>query len=70
MNIVKLDQLARRLPDLIATLSPGEEIIIVDGHVALAKVTAPTIADQMTLSSADATDAADESVDDFARNMT
>jgi antitoxin (DNA-binding transcriptional repressor) of toxin-antitoxin stability system len=60
MNIVKLDQLARRLPDLIATLSPGEEIIIVDGHVALAK----------TLSSADATDAADESVDDFARNMT
>ena len=71
MNTLTIDLVADRLPDLIATLAPGEEIIIVNGEVALARVTAATKADHSNLKRLALAEAAvEESIDDFVRHMT
>jgi antitoxin (DNA-binding transcriptional repressor) of toxin-antitoxin stability system len=72
MTTLSLDQLSAPLAELIANLGPGEEIIIVDGDVALAKVTAATKVDQSNLRQLAITEAAavDDQVNDFARYMT
>lgn len=71
MNTVKIDQVADRLPDLIANLAPGEEIIIIEGEIALARVTAATKIDQSNLIRLAMAEAAvEEPIDDFVRHMT
>ena len=71
MNTVKIDQVADRLPDLIANLTPGEEIIIIEGEIALARVTVATKLDQSNLNRlAMAAAAVEEPIDDFVRHMT
>lgn len=72
MNTVKIDQVAGRLPDLIATLAPGEEILIVDGETALARLTAATKTDQMNLSMRAIVEEeeTDDAANEFARYMT
>lgn len=71
MNTVKIDQVADRLPDLIANLTPGEEIIIIEGEIALARVTLATKLDQSNLNRlAMAAAAVEEPIDDFVRHMT
>ena len=71
MTTVSLDQLAAPLAELIANLGPGEEIIIVDGDVALAKLISATKVDQSKLRLASAEAAAvDDQANDFARYMT
>jgi hypothetical protein len=71
MTVLSVDQVATQLVELLATLAPGEELLIVDGEVALGKVTAATKADQLKLKQlAIAESASDEPTDDFARYMT
>jgi antitoxin (DNA-binding transcriptional repressor) of toxin-antitoxin stability system len=72
MTTVSLDQLAGPLAELIANLGPGEEIIIVDGDVALAKLTSATKVDQSKLRQLASAEAAavDDQANDFARYMT
>jgi antitoxin (DNA-binding transcriptional repressor) of toxin-antitoxin stability system len=72
MTTLSLDQLPAPLAELIANLGPGEEIIIVDGDVALAKLTSATKVDQSKLRQLASAEAAavDDQANDFARYMT
>ena len=71
MTVLSVDQMASQLVELLASLAPGEEVLIVDGEVAVAKVTAATKADQSNLKRLAIADAiVDEAADDIARYMT
>jgi antitoxin (DNA-binding transcriptional repressor) of toxin-antitoxin stability system len=76
MTTLPIDEVATQLAELIRTLAPGEEIIIVDGDSPVAKVSSMAKADLPVLrrlASAEtvtATAVEDEPVNDFARYMT
>lgn len=71
MTVLSVDQVSTDLVELLGALAPGEELFIVDGEVALAKVTAATKSDQSKLTRLAMAEAADEEpADDFARYMT
>ena len=70
MTTLSLSQLAAPLAELIANLVPGEEILIVDGDVALAKLTSATKLDQTKLKQLAVAEAVDDQANDFARFMT
>lgn len=71
MTVLSVDQVATQLVELLASFAPGEEVLIVDGEVALAKVTAATKADQSNLKRLVIAEAiVEEPADDFARYMT
>lgn len=70
MTTLSLDQLNAPLAELIANLSPGEEILIVHGDVALAKLTSATKVDQSKLKQLDFAEVVDDQTNDFARFMT
>ena len=75
MATLSIEQVAALLPELIAKLAPGEEIIIVDGDSPVAKVTSTTRGDlpilrRLALTDVDVAIDADEQANDFARYMT
>ena len=70
MTTLSLGQLAAPLAELIANLGPGEEILIVDGDVALAKLSSATKLDQTKLKQLAVAEAVDDQANDFARFMT
>ena len=70
MTTLSLDQLNAPLAELIANLSPGEQILIVHGDVALAKLTSATKVDQSKLKQLDFAEVVDDQTNDFARFMT
>ena len=70
MTTLSLGQLTVSLAELIANLSPGEEILIVDGDVALAKLTSATKVDQSKLKQLAVAEAIEDQSNDFARFMT
>ncbi len=70
MTTLSLGQLTAPLAELIANLGPGEEILIVDGDVALAKLTSATKVDQAKLRQLAVAEAVDDQANDFARFMT
>ena len=70
MTTISLGQLTASLAELIANLGPGEEILIVDGDVALAKLTSATKVDQSKLKQLAVAEAVDDQANDFARFMT
>jgi antitoxin (DNA-binding transcriptional repressor) of toxin-antitoxin stability system len=70
MTTLSLGQLAARLAELVANLGPGDEILIVDGDVALAKLTSATKVDQSKLKQLHFAEAVEDQTNDFARFMT
>ena len=69
-SAISEDLLNRAGEVLIANLGPGEEILIVDGDVALAKLTSETKLDQTKLKQLAVAEAVDDQANDFARFMT
>lgn len=75
MATLSIKQVAALLPELIANLAPGEEIIIVDGDLPVAKVTSTTRGDlpilrRLAPADVDVAIDVDEQANDFARYMT
>ena len=70
MTTLSLGQLAAPLAELVANLGSGDEILIVDGDVALAKLTSATKVDQSKLKQLNFAAAVEDQTNDFARFMT